>query len=521
VDANRFDHLARIVVQRRSRRGLLPVLAGLPLAGAIAGLLPKASADNARRGKDRERIAAERKKRRKCKPKPIGKACSGKCGRVLNNCKKPVTCEPCPCDPACPECERCNQATTTCEPDPGKAGDACGDSGQICLADGSCACDAGSCGACRTCAGGACAPVTGGSGCGNGKQCCGNPIACVDVRIDSGNCGGCGVVCAPGRACRKGICDLCVCPDSGECFASVQEAVDAAHDGDVIRICAGQFTGADARIDVPGGLTLTIVGEGSGENPLANTVLDSPGVETRGVRIGAGATVTMRDLRIRGGAAFDWGGGVQNFGTLLMRDCAVVDNIAPGLGGGIYNGSNGDLTLIDCLVSRNFADQIGGGIYNLGTLTLNGNTSLTENDAGGGGGLANILFAVAEINNASTISDNDADQGAGVLNAATLTLNNATSMLRNSALDSGGGLFNESTGVVTLNNASTIADNAALLNVGGGIQNEGTVILNNASSVTGNDAPTSAGIRNLGTIEINDQSTVEDCEDVSGGTGCP
>jgi hypothetical protein len=198
MDDATFDSLTRRVETLASRRTTLGALVGASLVAALGG--------------SRLDVAAKGKK--KCKPKPLAKICRGKCGRVTNNCKKRVDCGPCTCKPACPSCLRCNSAVGVCERDPNQQGDPCGETGQICLGDGSCACDAGSCGGGKVCLGETCVA------CGfPGAPCCSsNNCPQAGTGCFAGICEACGgtneqccpnALCDTGRVCLSGTCEDC------------------------------------------------------------------------------------------------------------------------------------------------------------------------------------------------------------------------------------------------------------------------------------------------------------------------
>ena len=241
MELNRFDQLVQSLATSGSRRGLVGLLTAVPILGGFAALLgdeaPAKGRQTRRQRAGHERdLTAERrkkKKKKKCKPQSLATTCAGKCEAVTNNCQQTVNCG------LCPVCHRCNSATRVCQPDPGQQGDACGGAGQICLADGSCACDAGSCGlgtvclegTCEDCGfiGGPCCsnnncqPPTGAvciddtcEACGrDGEQCCANDTCDVGRVCLSGTCEDCGVVgqpCCAGDACLLGAtCDQGTC----------------------------------------------------------------------------------------------------------------------------------------------------------------------------------------------------------------------------------------------------------------------------------------------------------------------
>ncbi|MBV7334336.1 hypothetical protein KFU94_40095 [Chloroflexi bacterium TSY] len=125
-----------------------------------------------------------------------------------------------------------------------------------------------------------------------------------------------------------------------------------------------------------------------------------------------GATLTLRDLTLTGGAALndDDGGGLRNVGsTVILHNVSVNSNRA-GSGGGIQN--QGNLTLENVTISGNQAGT-GGGLQALGgdaflqNVTMMGNTA---SSAGGGinSGNGNDVRLVSTIlvGNAAPIGPN-------------------------------------------------------------------------------------------------------------------
>jgi hypothetical protein len=217
---------------------------------------------------------------------------------------------------------------------------------------------------------------------------------------------------------RAEAASLCVGTETG-CFAEIQEAVDAAEDGDVIHVGPGTFAGGitiDKSIALMGsGADVTVI-EGGGPVITIGEHFDfsPPTVWIRGVTVTggftttrisdrtpspddvwltsgggvlippghgytAGATVTVSETVITGnmvapsafdrteegcgpeGCAFASGGGIDNAGTLTLTDTEVTDNQVGPSSGAIHLGRGVN-------VDRGF----GGGIRNepMGTLTL-------------------------------------------------------------------------------------------------------------------------------------------------------
>jgi DNA-binding beta-propeller fold protein YncE len=166
MDASRFDHLSKAIVSLTGRRGLIRVLAGLPLLGAAS--LPAGEITARRKHRDQTKKKWKKAKKRKCRggrtrcivgkgkrknticadtrwdptncggcgnackgvpcidgqcvpncmPDPDNVICAGVCGWVENNCQQPVYCGDCDCTP--------DPITVTCASVCGPAVNNCG-----------------------------------------------------------------------------------------------------------------------------------------------------------------------------------------------------------------------------------------------------------------------------------------------------------------------------------------------------------------------------------------------------------
>ena len=231
---------------------------------------------------------------------------------------------------------------------------------------------------------------------------------------------------------------LTVCPAGPPTcgYATVQEAVDAAEDGDVIKVAAGTYTG----VNDYGGLaqvvyvskTVTIRGgyattDWATPDPEANpTTLDAQG-QGRVLYITGNISPTIEGLRITGGDAAglggaswvpeeDAGGGIYVItATTTSIDNQIFGNTARG-GGGMYV-ANAATNIIDNEVFGNIVSGrgAGGGIWMYASkVILNGNsfasnTALTGSDGGG------VAVHYGEVTfNENTFTDNSASRGGGV-----------------------------------------------------------------------------------------------------------
>jgi len=176
---------------------------------------------------------------------------------------------------------------------------------------------------------------------------------------------------------------LCVAAADPSCFAAIQPAFDAAHDGDTIKIGPGTFAGGvsiDASVRIVGaGSRATVIHGGGPVLTVGVEFADTePTVLIQGVTITGGSNTSVPDHSVT------FGGGVRipQAGSFPFRTGATVtirDSVIPG-------NSVASLQLLpagfcgpsDC----SFAN--GGGISNDGTLTLI-NTWVTDNQAGAPG----------------------------------------------------------------------------------------------------------------------------------------
>jgi len=240
-------------------------------------------------------------------------------------------------------------------------------------------------------------------------------------------------VAAPGEedveALSATMAELHVCP-SGCAYSSVQEAVDTAGYGDVIKVATGTYTDIHARNGITQVVyisqTVTIQGGYTTDNwttpdPVANpTTLDAQGQGR--VLVIANNDVAIKGLRITGGDATGLGGGpnfcqdigggvyIQSGSMVTISDNWLYDNTAA-CGGGFARGSNAVLS--GNRILANTAESLGGGLFlDPSYGTLSGNV-IAHNTAGTSGGGLVFTGMPTLINN--VITDNQASvTGSGI-----------------------------------------------------------------------------------------------------------
>ena len=285
----------------------------------------------------------------------------------------------------------------------------------------------------------------------------------------------------------------------------IQNAVDAASDGDVIKVAAGTYDDVNNHgglaqviyivksVTIQGGYTTAFT---EPPDPVANpTTLDAGGLG-RVIYIEGNINPTIAGLHITGGDASVLepvlggpvsGGGVQVYGAAAtFSNNHIFENTAYD-GGGIRL-DNSVATIEDHQVFSNTADNAGGGLFlSSSPATLSGNT-VSENTAVTGGG-AMVDYSAATFNN-NTIISNTAESSGGVwINQSDNVQVFANSVLFNTASVSGGGLECSNSDNVRIN-GNIFSNNAAPfaggLNIGcTGLLNNNLISLNTANQGAG------------------------------------
>ena len=316
------------------------------------------------------------------------------------------------------------------------------------------------------------------------------------------------------------------CGSNTPCYSTVQAAVDAANEGDEVRVAAGSYTGVNHHNDTAQLVYLdkSITLRGGYDphtwvpDPTLNaTILDAQG-QGRVLYITGGVSPTVDGFHLINGSAGNGGGVYVETASAELSHNEIYGNWAEGMGGGVYlkdstatisanhiytnttggSGRGGGLaildspaTVVDNVIEDNRA-HVGGGVEMNSTLSTGGallmgntirdNVALNLEQGGytfdGAGGGIDIGSYLTDTLKENVISGNSAKWGGGVhaFGARTHIVDNT--IQENNAPTHGGGLYVQG-GYLTLE-ANDILSNTAD-NWGGGL-----TLMVNDSTVRGN-----------------------------------
>ena len=294
---------------------------------------------------------------------------------------------------------------------------------------------------------------------------------------------------------------------------TIQAGIDAASDGDVVRVAAGTY----GEVLDFNGKAIEVRGAGSDLS-----VVDASSIRERVVTFNSGeeAASVLDGFTVTegtGGGSYGGGGILCRFSSPTISNCTVTDNMAWAYGGGISCFAS-NATISNCTVSQNSVRDLydfgqGGGIYCAGGAPTITQCTITDNWASATGGVvcsrsfgtisdceisenncglsyAGILCrsgAAPTITNC-TIRDHDA-AGIGCGDTSSPTIANCT--ISGNVGYNGGGIFCKGAAVEAVMNNCIIQGNSAFK--GGGVYVEfGVPTLTNCT-ISGNTATSFAG----------------------------
>ncbi|MCH2161668.1 MAG: hypothetical protein MK085_07310, partial [Phycisphaerales bacterium] len=209
---------------------------------------------------------------------------------------------------------------------------------------------------------------------------------------------------------------ITVCLDGSCDYTDIQEAINAASDGDVIEIAAGTYYPAESISTIGKPVTLRGV-PGKSKDGTPATVIDGQDSIFNVLRCvsGEGADTVFENLLITGGNA-NYGAGMYNADSSpSLINCTFASNTAY-YGGGMYNFRSSP-ALISCAFEGNSSAEHGGGMANSqkSSPTLTGCT-FTNNSADYGGGMHNRQASLPTLINCSFTENLAVINGGGMRN---------------------------------------------------------------------------------------------------------
>lgn len=318
-------------------------------------------------------------------------------------------------------------------------------------------------------------------------------------------------------------------PDGTGDFPTIQEALDAARDGDIVELADGVFTGQGNRTLHYNGRSIVVRSQSGDPDACIINPEGYIGAYTRAFRFDEGedAEAVVQGITMTGGY-YNYGGAIRfteessptivnckiigctaryrggaihcsGGSSPIFRDCEFIDNTAELDGGAVFCDGSGHPFFIRCRFESNTVTGglacIGGGMH----LTGDGPVSVTDcvfigNDAWSGGGIACAGASTARIAHCLFDSNTSEESGGAVLCKQSSPVLGKCVFVGNHAGTYGGAIR------VRIGAEVRIANCAFLENVadwgGGALYTGGSTVRIESSTMAYNDAPSGGGIFN-------------------------
>lgn len=139
----------------------------------------------------------------------------------------------------------------------------------------------------------------------------------------------------------------------------------------------------------------------SGEAAIENLTITQGAVSGAGggIRVNAGASLTLMDVAIVGCGATGAGGGIHAEGGVYLDRCTLVNNTAGTFGGGVFSNGPMGLELLNSTLSANAAlSEDGGAVFVQSGPAAIIHCTLAWNSAASGGGIRSVPDTTAVAN---------------------------------------------------------------------------------------------------------------------------
>ena len=278
-----------------------------------------------------------------------------------------------------------------------------------------------------------------------------------------------------------------------EDYVSIQDAIDASADGDIVRLAAGTYFEHELKLN---GKAITLEGSLGDKGELASTINAEDLSWIIKCNDDETADTMIRNLVLENGYATGSGGGLiilnasPKIENIAIQDChsqsgsalytynsgSVISNVTMqycgttyGLGGAARL-RNSQLTLDNCIIENNVARE-GAGIYATdGTLTVS-NTTIRGN--------------------VSTANDSLSKGGGLLIENLSLSMNGCT--IEGNSNRYGGGIYAEYCDIVEMTDCDVVSNEAT--DIGGGVNINFCDVAFDACNFASNSAASGGGAR--------------------------
>lgn len=276
----------------------------------------------------------------------------------------------------------------------------------------------------------------------------------------------------------------------GPCaYDTIQAALTAAPNGATLRL-VGQII--SETVDISGGKVITLTGgyDAGCTAPITGTRTTIQ-IEATGsvVDVSGGSHVILNSLVISGGSSFGAGLDLLGSSQVTLNNTLVQLN-AGASGGGFYVGSGSAVTLTNgSLVYSNTASAGGGAIVYGRLNALDTASDFSTNASSTDGGNLYVSGGTLYLSNADVVAGTATGRGGGIFasGGAVITLTNSVFVGESapccqSALE-GGGIYADQSQVYLLGNATSVLRNTATNNGGGVYLTNGSYLYSNGANI--------------------------------------